>query len=42
MIDWREFIKCKRGLLIAPAGHGKTTAIADCLLQCPEGRVNWF
>lgn len=37
MIDWREFIKCKRGLLIAPAGHGKTTAIADCLLQCPEG-----
>lgn len=37
MIDWGEFIKCKRGLLIAPAGHGKTTAIADCLLQCPEG-----
>lgn len=37
MIDWEEFIKCKRDLLIAPAGHGKTTAIADCLLQCPEG-----
>lgn len=37
MIDWREFINCSRGLLIAPAGHGKTTAIADCLLQCPEG-----
>lgn len=37
MIDWREFINCNRGLLIAPAGHGKTTAIADCLLQCPEG-----
>lgn len=37
MIDLGEFIKCKRGLLIAPAGHGKTTAIADCLLQCPDG-----
>ena len=36
MIDWKEFICCNRGLLIAPAGHGKTTAIADCLLQCPE------
>lgn len=36
MIEWKEFIKCNRGLLIAPAGHGKTTAIADCLLQCPE------
>ena len=35
MIDWKEFICCNRGLLIAPAGHGKTTAIADCLLQCP-------
>lgn len=36
MTDWTDFIKCQRGLLIAPAGHGKTTAIADCLLQCPE------
>ena len=36
MIDWTKFIKCNRGLLIAPAGHGKTTAIADCLLQCPD------
>lgn len=35
MTDWSDFIKCTRGLLIAPAGHGKTTAIADCLLQCP-------
>lgn len=35
MTDWNDFIKCTRGLLIAPAGHGKTTAIADCLLQCP-------
>lgn len=36
MIDWKDFITCERGLLIAPAGHGKTTAIADCLLQCPD------
>ncbi|MDY6249531.1 MAG: UvrD-helicase domain-containing protein [Bacteroidaceae bacterium] len=36
MTDWTEFIKCQRGLLLAPAGHGKTTAIADCLLQCSE------
>lgn len=36
MIDYKEFIECNRGILIAPAGHGKTTAIADCLLQCPE------
>ncbi len=36
MIDWKDFLNCNRGLLIAPAGHGKTTAIADCLLQCPE------
>ena len=36
MIDWKEFIECNRALLIAPAGHGKTTAIADCLLSCPE------
>lgn len=36
MIDWADFLSCDRGLLIAPAGHGKTTAIADCLLQCPK------
>jgi superfamily I DNA/RNA helicase len=36
MIDWKDFIACNRSLLIAPAGHGKTTAIADCILQCPE------
>lgn len=36
MIEWKDFIACNRGLLIAPAGHGKTTAIADCLLQCPN------
>jgi DNA helicase-2/ATP-dependent DNA helicase PcrA len=34
-IDWSKFIECDSGVLIAPAGHGKTTAIADCLLQCP-------
>ena len=37
MTDWEEFIRCHRGVLIAPAEHGKTTAIADCLLQCSEG-----
>ena len=36
MTELTDFIKCQRGLLIAPAGHGKTTAIADCLLLCPE------
>lgn len=35
-MDWTSYLNCHRGLLIAPAGHGKTTAIADCLLQCPE------
>ena len=35
-IDWTSYIKCHRGLLIAPAGHGKTTAIADCIMQCPD------
>ena len=36
MKDWKDFIECFRGIMIAPAGHGKTTAIADCLLQCPK------
>lgn len=35
-IDWAEFLECERGLLIAPAGHGKTTAISDCLNLCPD------
>ena len=35
-IDWISYLECHRGLLIAPAGHGKTTAIADCLIQCPD------
>lgn len=37
MAELNDFIHSHRGVLIAPAGHGKTTAIADCLLQCPEG-----
>ncbi len=36
MLDLQSFISCKRGLLIAPAGHGKTTVIADCIKLCPE------
>ena len=37
MTELNDFIHEHRGVLIAPAGHGKTTAIADCLLQCPDG-----
>lgn len=36
IVDWSEYLKCERGLLVAPAGHGKTTAIADCLILCPN------
>lgn len=36
VVDWSEFLACERGLLIAPAGHGKTTTIADCLNLCPD------
>lgn len=36
VIDLTEFLAYERGLLIAPAGHGKTTAIADCLNLCPD------
>lgn len=32
-IDWSEFINSDQSFLEAYAGHGKTTAIADCLLQ---------
>lgn len=35
-IDWTSYLECHRGVLIAPAGHGKTTAIADCIIQCPD------
>ena len=40
MTELNDFIHSHRGVLIAPAGHGKTTAIADCLLQCPNGVEN--
>lgn len=32
-IDWTDFINSDQSFLEAYAGHGKTTAIADCLLQ---------
>lgn len=32
-IDWTKFINNKQSFLEAYAGHGKTTAIADCLIQ---------
>lgn len=36
-IDWNEFINSEQSFLEAYAGHGKTTAIADCLLQSAPG-----
>lgn len=36
IISYKDYLSCFRSILIAPAGHGKTTAIADCILQCPE------
>ena len=36
MLDLTPFVECGRSLLIAPAGHGKTTAIADCIMLCPD------
>ena len=36
MTDFMPFIECNRSLLIAPAGHGKTTAIADSIMLCPD------
>lgn len=32
-----EFIGGRKTLMIAPAGHGKTHAIAECVKICPEG-----
>ena len=37
-MDWSEFLADPQGLVIAPAGHGKTHAIAECLKQCGDGR----
>lgn len=28
----REYVTCDKALLIAPAGHGKTHALVDCIL----------
>ena len=36
MCDELEFIGSKKSILIAPAGHGKTSAISRCLKLCPE------
>lgn len=36
-MDYQAFVDSKKSLLIAPAGHGKTHAIAECL-QRTEGR----
>lgn len=35
---YSEFLKTPRALLIAPAGHGKTHAIAECVKACPDGQ----
>ena len=32
-----DFITEPKSLLIAPAGHGKTYAIASCIKLCPIG-----
>lgn len=32
-----DFVNHPKTLLIAPAGHGKTHAIAECVKMCPEG-----
>lgn len=36
LMMWSKYLSCERSVLIAPAGHGKTTAIAECLNLCPE------
>lgn len=34
-----DFLKAKKGLLIAPAGHGKTHTIGNCVKSCPDDSV---
>ena len=34
-----DFITEPKSLLIAPAGHGKTYAIASCIKLCPIGET---
>lgn len=36
-MDYQAFVNCKKSLIIAPAGYGKTYAIAECL-KYTEGR----
>jgi DNA helicase-2/ATP-dependent DNA helicase PcrA len=37
-IDYKKFIESKKSLLIAPAGHGKTYTIAECVKYHTEGK----
>lgn len=37
-MDWSDLLATPKGLVIAPAGHGKTHAIAECLKQCGDER----
>lgn len=34
-----DFLAVKKGLLIAPAGHGKTYTIGSCVRLCPDNTV---
>ena len=34
-----DFLKASKGLLIAPAGHGKTHTIGNCVKLCPDNSV---
>lgn len=34
-----NFLAAKKGLLIAPAGHGKTHTIGNCVKMCPDNTV---
>ena len=34
-----DFLAAKKGLLIAPAGHGKTHTIGNCVKLCPDNSV---
>ncbi|MGN0281342.1 MAG: UvrD-helicase domain-containing protein [Prevotella sp.] len=34
-----DFLKAPKGLLIAPAGHGKTHTIGNCVKLCPDDSV---
>lgn len=39
-MSFSDFLKCRKGLLIAPAGHGKTHAIASCIGMCDDSSVH--